>query len=272
MKLSQKRLARPSVGGLLATRQGSLAVALLCAACAAGILMFALGRYKSNLRTQSVAPTETTVLVATGEIQKGTSGDAIAADKLYKPTTMALSQVTPGAMTDASQLSSEVAGATILPGQQLTTTDFVAGAGVAGVLAPKQRAISVSLDSVHADTDVLQAGDRVDIYDTTYKGVVLLEPDALVLQAPGVPTRVAGQLVTGGSLVLVADTAVVPEIDYANDHDKLYLALRGSNAAPASGGLTNDPTIVGNSLSLYPAFAIPNTNKANSPNNANNGQ
>ena len=53
VKLSQRRMSAPSLGGLLATRQGSLMLAALCAICAAGVLVFALGRYKTNVTPQA---------------------------------------------------------------------------------------------------------------------------------------------------------------------------------------------------------------------------
>jgi pilus assembly protein CpaB len=237
VKLSQRRLARPSLGGLLATRQGSLTLALLCAACAAGILMFALNNYKANLR----APTpQATVLVATGEIAKGTTGQTVASEGLYKSTPVLATQVVPGALSDAGELTGMTAQSDILPGEQLTTADFSAVSGVTGLLSPTQRAVSVSIDEAHGDTDVLQAGDRVDVYATfavsqknsTLQGneMVLLVRNALVLKpASSTAVREGGTSVTGASLVLAVSMQQAPEVGYAMDNGKLYLALAPSN-------------------------------------------
>ncbi len=237
MKLSQRRLARPSVGGMLATRQGSLTLALLCAVCAAGILIFALGRYKSGLKT--VTP-QTTVLVATAAIPKGTSGETVAAERLYKSVPMISSQLAAGAISDAAVLQGSIAQSDILPGQQLTSEDFAADAGVTGVLSPGERAVSVTIDEAHGDTDVVQAGDHVDIYSTfaVTKGTVsaptmiLLVPNALVIKpASSAATRAGGTSISGSSLVLAVPTNQAAEVAYASDNGKLYLTLRPTNAS-----------------------------------------
>jgi len=237
VKLTQRRLARPSLGGMLATRQGSLVLALLCAAAAAGVLMFALGRYKSNLR---VATPQATVLVSTGEIQKGTSGQNVAADHLYRSTPVLASQVQPGAISDAGALAGETAQADILPGQQLTSADFAPVAGVASVLAPGDRAVSVAIDEAHGDGDVLLPGDDVDIYATVpvtrgtavVQTMVLLVPDATVIKpASSVPVRSGGTTVTGSTLVLAVPAAQAAEIAFAADNAKLYLTLRPFDAS-----------------------------------------
>jgi Flp pilus assembly protein CpaB len=154
-------MSGPSLGSILATRQGSLVLALLCAVCAAGVLVFALGRYKSNV--QQPVP-QATVLVATGEIAKGTVGSQIAAQGLYKPTPVATTSVTPGALTDAAQLSSATASSDILPGQQLTSADFSTIVNVGEVLKPNQRALEISVSGANGAVDITQPGSRVDIY------------------------------------------------------------------------------------------------------------
>jgi Flp pilus assembly protein CpaB len=154
-------MSGPSLGSILATRQGSLVLALLCAVCAAGVLVFALGRYKSNV--QQPVP-QATVLVATGEIAKGTVGSQIAAKGLYKPTPVATTSVTPGALTDAAQLSSATASSDILPGQQLTSADFSTIVNVGEVLKPNQRALEIAVSGANGAVDITQPGSRVDIY------------------------------------------------------------------------------------------------------------
>jgi Flp pilus assembly protein CpaB len=246
VKLSQRRLARPSLGGLIATRQGSLTLALLCAVCAAGILMFALGRYKTGLK-----PTiqQATVLVATGEIRKGTSGSTIASEQLYKSTPIVSTQLAAGAISNASALVGETVQADILPGQQLIASDFAAIVGVAGSLAPNQRAVSVSIDEAHGDTDVLQPGSRVDVYSTfTINGkpsILLLVPDALVIKpASATPARAGGTLITGASLVLAVTSAQASEVAFASDNGKLFLSLRPPTATATSPAATTLASII----------------------------
>lgn len=184
MQLTRKRLRAPSVGGLFATRRGGLVVALLCALVAIAVLMFAMGKYRSAVSTSSK---QDTVLVAGSEIYKGTSADLIASRRLYVVTPILASQVSPGAVVDAASLSGKIAAGNIYPGQQLTQADFTTGAtSVAGELPPTERAVSVTLDAAHGLSDVVQAGDHVDLYGSFAVAgvsvVSLVAPNALVLK------------------------------------------------------------------------------------------
>ncbi len=95
MKLPQRRVSRPNLGGMMATRQGALVLALICALAATGVLMFALGRYKTSVKAP-VTP-QTTVLVATKQIAKGTSAATIAAAGEYRAMPIVATQLAPGA-------------------------------------------------------------------------------------------------------------------------------------------------------------------------------
>jgi len=234
-KLTQRRLARPSVAGMLSTRQGALALAVLCAVAATGILVFAVGRYRQSVQTTA---RPTTVLVATHEIQKGTPGTVIAAEGLLKSSSVLSTQLSAGAISDAAFLQGKVAVADILPGQQLTLADFGSAIGVAAQLAPDQRAISITLDEAHGDSDVVQTGDRVDVYgEVTVSGqpaVGLLVPGALVLKAAG-----GAPGASGGSIVLGVSSSQAPLVAYAADNAKVWLILRPANALSPKPGLTS---------------------------------
>jgi len=246
VKFSQKRLSRPNLGSLLATRAGAVTLALLCAVVATGLLVFALSSYKHT--TQAVIP-QATVLIATGEIRQGTSGDAIAAERLYKSTPVAATQLSAGAISDSSVLAGKTTSAAILPGQQLTLADFATAPGVTGLLAPDQRAVSLTIDESHGDTDVLLAGERVDVYaDFPVGGVpteVLVVSDALVIKpASATPTSGAGKSIAGASLVLAVTASQAPEIGYALDHGIAYIAVRPPNASAPPVPFTTIGTIV----------------------------
>ena len=117
MELTGNRYARGDWRKLLATRRGTILVAAICAAIAAGILVFAMQSYRHHVVAEN---NPETVFVANALIQKGTSGDAIAAQQLFKPASVAGKQVASGAIADASVLRGKVATADIYPGQQLT--------------------------------------------------------------------------------------------------------------------------------------------------------
>jgi len=251
VKLSQRQLSRPNLGGLLATRAGALTLALICAVIAAGLLVVALSSYKHNVQTVAQ---QATVLVATAEIHKGTSGEAIAAQRLFKSTPIVSTQVAAGALSNSAVLKGSVAVSDILPGQQLTAAEFTTVAGVSGQLGPNQRAVSLTIDEAHGDTDVLQAGDSVDVYAAlTDRGtpvLSLLIPDALVIKPAGAaaaaaaPTSGAAPAPTGASLVLAVSTAQAPALAYASDNGHLWIFLRPADAANPSPGLTTLSSIL----------------------------
>src|SRR5258708_5936805 len=120
MELSPKKPATPDLRGMLSSRQGTLAVALTCALIAGGILVFAINRYRQSVNASS---TQSTVFVAKSLIQKGTSGDAIAAQQLATPTSILEKQLSAGAIADAAAIRGRVATHDILPGEQLTQAE-----------------------------------------------------------------------------------------------------------------------------------------------------
>ncbi|MFL5830281.1 MAG: RcpC/CpaB family pilus assembly protein [Solirubrobacteraceae bacterium] len=226
MRLKSKRLAGTGVRGMLSSRQGALALALLCALAAGAILIFALGRYKKSVNT---TPKQATVLVATGLIQKGESGSTIAAEQLYKPMPVLESQLPATSISDASVLHGKYANADILPGQQLAYGQFNASPGPVGQLAQSQRGITLSVDPQHGLGGVVAAGDHVDVYGAyvTKAGtqfVTLVVPDALVVKAPGTGND------AGTTTLLNVNMKYAPQLAYTAEWGKVWFVLRGSNA------------------------------------------
>src|SRR5438045_3292251 len=89
---------RPSLQRLLATRRGSLIVACSAALIASLGLIAYLAHYKTEVRGGKV-PAQ--VLVADRLIPKGTSGDAIATERLFRVLTLTADDVQPQALKDA---------------------------------------------------------------------------------------------------------------------------------------------------------------------------
>lgn len=234
MELTRKP-SGANLKGVLGSRQGAVMIALACAGVAAVILVVAINGYRNSVNGSA---TPATVLVANGLIQKGTSGNAIAAGQLYTPTKFTEKNVSTGAITDAATLRGKVAVSDILPGQQLTLADFGAATGTSAQLAANERAISVPLDSSHGLSGVIQTGDRVDVYagfnvQTQAGGsgpvMRLLLPDVLVLQASG---GGGGSVGGGGSnnVVLAVNDNQAAQLAYASDNGKVWLMLRPGNA------------------------------------------
>jgi Flp pilus assembly protein CpaB len=227
-----------------------MAVAAVCAILAAAILIFAMQRYRHSVNSEGAAQT---VFVASGLIQKGTAGDAIASEQLFKPTSIAGTQVTTGAIADASQLHGKVAAADIYPGQQLTASDFTTGGGLPSSLASDQRAMTITIDSAHGMVGQIHDGDHVDVY-----AGFDLEPlsgrnrPVLRLLVSNVPVLKAGSGQSGGGLgggsspqtqqanvtLNLKDDQVGP-VAFAADNGKVWLVLR-----PANSTSTAPPSIV----------------------------
>lgn len=251
MELTRRRAGTgPELSSLLASRRGTLAVALAAVVVAAGIIVLALNRYRSSVNSSN---RDVSVLVASHLIEKGTSGASLAAEHLYSPAKVVEKRVTAGALTDASALTGKVALVNILPGQQLIAADFGVGAGVASDLAANQRAVSVPLDSSHGMSGVLQSGDHVDVYAGFNAGggqqVRLLISNVLVLEAEGGSSGGVVNSNSNGNVVLAVTANESAEIAYASDNGKIWLVLRPGNAKDATKRTAN----LGSILSAAPS-------------------
>jgi Flp pilus assembly protein CpaB len=246
-----KKFNVPRVRGLPSSRRGAVALAVGSALAAGIILLIALSHYRQSV---SAANKQVSVLVSTGSIQKGTAGDLIAAQRLYKPTPVLAKNLSTGALTNAAALRGEVAVQNILPGQQLTAADFaVSTSGVVGQLSPGQRALSVALDPEHGLVGELAPGDHVDVYGAfsggsgagTSSGTVvkLLIPAALVLKTPGSSSSVGGGGQTG-TVVLAVNDSQVGTLAFAAEDGKIWLALRPGGASNPSQTLTTYNSVV----------------------------
>jgi Flp pilus assembly protein CpaB len=252
VELTGKNYTRGDWRKLLATRRGTLIVAGICAVIAAGILVVALNRYRNDVNTEG---NQETVLVASGLIQKGTSGDAIASEQLFKPSSVAVKQASAGAIADTTQLRGEVAATNIYPGQQLTAADFTANGGLATKLSPDQRAMTITFDSAHGMVGQLHEGDHVDVYGDVESGggrslsfVRLLAPDTEVLKA-GSGGNGGG---IGGSnpqnqqsnVTLKVSGTEAGILAYAADNGKIWLVLRPANAVSTAASTVGQATLL----------------------------
>lgn len=245
MQLMQNRPTIPRLRGLPASRRGAVILASSCALAAALILVVALNQYRKQVST---AGRQETVLVATGDIQKGTSGELIAAQQLYRVTPVLAQHLAPGAIVDAGTLRGEVATQDILAGEQLTTADFAPGSSdVVGQLTPDQRAVSVPVDTAHGLIGLLSVGDRVDVYGDFTSGASastggnsavdkLLIPNALVLKIPEANGGLGGN--NSDTVSLAVEANQVGPLTFAVENGKVWLALRPGNASTPSQALT----------------------------------
>lgn len=254
---TRKRPTVPRLSGLPSTRSGALALALVCALAAAGVIIYAVGQYRKSVNASA---RQTTVLVAGSLIQKWTSGQVIGAQQLVKATPVVAGHLQVGAITDVTQLQGRVALQNILPGQQLNASQFGPTGGYATQLAPDERAISVPIDASHGLAGVLQAGDHVDMYAgdqgsasgtvsspssangasatvtaTASAGLRLLLTNVYVMainlnSSGGGVGGSAGSVTSSADVLLKVKAADAGAVAYASDTQKIWLVLRGANA------------------------------------------
>jgi Flp pilus assembly protein CpaB len=146
---------------LVATRKGTIGVAVFCAVLAGAAIAVYLNNYRHSVSKQGAL---VTVLVSRRAIARGTPGTAVTAQGLFTSTTIRESQLREGAFSDTASLRGRYATREILRGQQLTAADFSATANaLSSTLTGRQRVVTVPLDSAHGLIGQLQVGDHVDV-------------------------------------------------------------------------------------------------------------
>ena len=145
------------VGGGLSSRRAAILLAIGALVLAAILLIVYVRSYRNSVSGEN-APT--TVIVAKSLIPAGTSGTIIATKQAYESTTLPQKDIKVGAISDPAYISGRVAVADIVPGQQLTTTDFTVPTteAVTTKITGMQRALSVNVDNVHGSLSQLVAG------------------------------------------------------------------------------------------------------------------
>ena len=256
METIDHRIA-PGVRRMLGTRSGTLMLAGGAALLAALLLLLFLSQYRDSVKG-GTAPAS--ALVAGGLIPKGTSGDVVIGDQLFKPTTLPTEELKEGVLTDTAALAGRVATRDIYPGQQITAADFAAkGDPIRGQLTGDQRAVAVPVDTAHGLIGTVRAGDRIDIYAAFNASggrngagrpvVRTLLQNVLVLGVPETEGEVQpGKL--GDVMVRVSDQEAAA-LAYSAENGKIWMALRApagaSQQKPAAvdldGLLSGVPTI-----------------------------
>jgi Flp pilus assembly protein CpaB len=239
MELTGKRYGRGDWRKLMGTRRGTVTIAVVCALVAAGILIYAMARYRSSVN-RGTAPEA--VFVANQLIPKNTPGDVISSNGMFRVTHIATRQVSAGAIADAALLRGEVAAHDIYPGEQLTTADFTLNGGLPAQLQPSERAMTLTMDQEHGMLGLIQPGDHVDVYAgiSSQSGAGQATPELRLLISnvpvlkPGTSngnSGIAGAATNNTSGV----TLEVPATDagllaFAADNGKVWLVLRPANA------------------------------------------
>jgi Flp pilus assembly protein CpaB len=227
------------VSGKMSSRGWAIALGIGAVVLAAILLVVYLDRYRSRVSGEN-APTP--VLVAKQLIPRGTSGSLIASQSMYAPTTLPRKEVEVGAVSDPQYLVGRAAAADVLPGQQFTAVDFAASdtSSVDSQITGTQRALAISLDSVHGAASQVQAGDSVDVYIGAAGIVKLFRPNVKVLAVPSTTGPVGG-----GNLIVRVDTKDVANWSYAADNSQLVFVIRPvTGAKPTKRATANAATVL----------------------------
>jgi pilus assembly protein CpaB len=221
-------------GKMGASRSWAIVIGIGAAVLAGILLLVYLNRYRDSVAGET-APTS--VLVAKSLIVKGTSGTQIASKELYQGVSLPNKEVKVGALADPAYLNGRVAVSDILPGQQLTTSDFTTATTTLAKtkITGRQRALSVSVDNVHGSTAQIEAGDRIDIYIALgarngQSIVKLFRQNVLVLQSPTTVQTDTGEVSQsssdGSPFVLRVDTRDAADFAYAADNTQFWFVIR----------------------------------------------
>jgi len=250
MELTQRRPARTKAGGLPSSRQGTIAIALVAALLAAGILVFALHRYRQSIET---ADKPSTVLIANQFIAKGTAGAAIGVGHYFRPAKLLDRQVVSGALASSAALHGEVAAVDIYAGQQLTAADFTSGGLFYSKLPRNQVAVSLPVDTSHGLIGDIETGDRVDAYvsfpreQNRVPYLRLVAANVVVLdagKAPPAGTLGVSASSTTSNVVLEVGAHRAAELAFAGDNGKVWLVLRQANGTAPGSEIVSEASIL----------------------------
>ena len=255
MEAAQKRV--PIAEKLLHTRNGTLTLAAIAAVLAGIVLIAFLRDYKSSVTGDAAA---TSALVASSLIPKGTSGDVVIGDTLFKPTTVSEENLVDGAVASASTIAGKVAVRDVYPGEQITAADF-AGEGdpLRGKLGGNERAVSVPIDTAQGLVGRLRNGDRIDVLAgfRAQSGRGTVKPETRTLMQNvlvlAVPKDVADNKPDEEAAVTLRVTEKqAAALAFASDNGKLWFSLR-----PPAGASQSRPSSVNLDSLLEGTAAVP---------------
>jgi Flp pilus assembly protein CpaB len=226
----------------LNTRNGALWFAVLAAGIAAVLVFAAINSARKNDTAGTAA---SSVLVANQLIPKGSSGQALAEQHLFRTAHVNEQALVAGAVTDVSQLSDKVATHDIYPGQQISAQTFEAANGaLTAKLAATDRAVSIPLDASHGLVGSVNAGDHVDVLaGFNVQGGTGTRPVMKVLDTNVSVLKIdkSGGAGSGSSanVTLRVKSDMATKLAFAADNGKVWIVLR-----PAAGAKDSSASVV----------------------------
>src|SRR3954451_18918900 len=237
---------KPSLRAGLGSRTGVMIIATVVSVIAAVLVLIAINAARSDNGGAAAA----SVLVANQLIPKGSSGQAIASGHLFRPANVSDSALVGGAVTDISQITDKVATADILPGQQISTSNFGGANGaLTADLAAGERAITIALDGAHGMVGNIRTGDHVDVLagfnlEQNTSGarravMKLLDRNVPVLKAPSGESDTGSAASQTKEVTLKVSDRKAAQIAFAGDNGKVWIVLR-----PAAGSEDSQADLV----------------------------
>ena len=228
-------------------RSGYARTTVLIGAAAAGLATVML-LYMSVFAPWKRPPKAVPVVVAAQDI----SADTVVSPGMLRVTTAPESEVLPGAATRAADVIHKVTTAPVNTGEQFVTTmlvDKVTAFGLAGIIPPGTRAMTITVDSADAVSGFLQPGDHIDVLATFTQGsdsvartilqnVILLAVNANLLpvakqlpqgQEPGKTTQGQTSEPTATKVTIAVTPSEAERLVAAQYKGKLKIGLRGLN-------------------------------------------
>jgi Flp pilus assembly protein CpaB len=225
----------------LSTRGGTTLVAIVSAILAAAVLLVFVNRYRESIREDNGTAT---VLVAKSLIEQGSPGDVVAEDSMFQTTTLKLSEVKDGAISDPSSLKGTIATTDVFAGEQLVASEFTkTNARAFNRLRGFDRAIAVPLDESHGLIGEVKPGDRVDVLagiglenngSERRPTLSFIMRNALVLKAPDKPKPGVAAANSSQPVILRAPDRMAAQIAFAADVGKVWLIARPKAGAKSS--------------------------------------
>jgi Flp pilus assembly protein CpaB len=216
-------------------RVRNIGVAVALALVAALMVTFYVSNFKRNVQA---GEEPVTVYVATQNIPEGTLGGKVIESSWLEKQEVERKNVTPGAISNPTQIEDAVATQPVYAGEQVTTLRFQSDSkrGLRAELSGNMRALQVPGDENQLLKGVLKEGDHVDVVSSIkYKPLNFSGPaqDGVPSgSAPNGEERLATRVVLRDILVLrgPAPLATDQKLTNPNGGESAILAVTDSQA------------------------------------------
>jgi Flp pilus assembly protein CpaB len=163
---------------------------------------------------------------------------------MFQTTTLRLSEVKDGAISDPASLKGTIATTDVFAGEQLVASEFTkTNARAFNRLRGLDRAIAVPLDESHGLIGEVKPGDRVDVLagiglenngQERRPTLSFIMHNALVLKAPDKPKPGVGAATSDQPVILRAPDRKAAQIAFAADVGEVWLIARPKAGAKNS--------------------------------------